>query len=147
MLDFISRVHSFPNLTSFGTFGHAVSWVLSAGHKICSRVNLHVVLIAIWSHPLKLVQGFVELVELELLNSPSLLETDTPVPKQLDKFWTSPTNKTKLQQHARQLPSTPELTKVTVVLSGCMTDDRQVLYTWQKVFTTTYLVCLWQLVW
>ncbi len=48
---------------------------------------------------------------------------DVPIPHQLDKVWASPTNKIQLQQLARRLASTSELAKLTVVLSGCITDE------------------------
>ena len=43
ILDFMSKIRSFTNLSSFGTFGHAKTCVLSAGCSICFRTSLHVV--------------------------------------------------------------------------------------------------------
>ena len=44
-----------------------------------------------------------------------LISEDTPIPRQMEKFWSSASNKTNVQQLARQMVST--------VISGCVVDD------------------------
>ena len=125
ILDFMSKIRSFPNLASFGTFDRAISCVLSAGRSICSRTSLHVVFDSYLESSVKAGERFrraggvgsVDLIE---------LTANVPIPQQFEKFWTSPSNKTKLQQLARQLASTPLLVKLPVVLSGCITDEEVV---------------------
>ena len=48
---------------------------------------------------------------------------DTPIPKQLDKFWTSSSNKVKLQHFARQVAPKLDI-PVDVVLSGMVLPDQ-----------------------
>ena len=43
IVDFMSKIRSFPDLSSFGTFGNAIRCLLSTGHSICSRTRFHVV--------------------------------------------------------------------------------------------------------
>ncbi len=43
VLDFMSKIRSFPNLSSFGTFANAIRCVLFAGQSVCSRTALHVI--------------------------------------------------------------------------------------------------------
>jgi hypothetical protein len=43
IVDFMSKIRSYPNLSSFGTFSNAINAVLSAGQSICTRTGLHVV--------------------------------------------------------------------------------------------------------
>ncbi len=122
ILDFMSKIRSYPKLASFGTFDRAISSVLSAGRSICSRASLHVVFDSYLESSIKTGE---RLRRAGGLTSVDLTEitADVPIPHQLDKFWTSPTNKVQLQQYARQLASTTELAKLTVVLSGCVTDE------------------------
>ena len=42
ILDFKSKMRSFLNLASFGTFDRAIGCVLSAGSSICFITSLHV---------------------------------------------------------------------------------------------------------
>ena len=43
ILDFMSKIDSFPDCSSFGAFGNAIRCVLSAGESVCCRTSLHVV--------------------------------------------------------------------------------------------------------
>ena len=43
ILDFMSKIRSFTNLSSFGTFAKAITCVLSAGQSVCFRTSLHII--------------------------------------------------------------------------------------------------------
>lgn len=123
VVDFMSKIRSFPNLSSFETFDRAINCALAAGRSICTRTRLHVVFDSYLESTIKACERFrrargVGSVDLKELTS------KVPVPKQLDKFWTSPSNKTKLQLLTRELAFVnPELCNIVVVLSGCVTDE------------------------
>ena len=95
ILDFMSKIRSFPNLASFGTFENAIHCVLSAGHSICSRSNLHIVFDSYLETSVKggarlRRAGGVESVDLAELSA------GAPMPQQVNKFWNSSINKTRL---------------------------------------------------
>lgn len=83
ILDFMSKIRSFSNLASFGTFGHAIMDVLHAGNPICSRKSLHIVFDSYLESSIKSGErlcheggvGYVDLTE---------LNAEVPVPQQLD---------------------------------------------------------------
>ena len=43
VIDFMSKIRSFPNLATFVTFKRAIGSVISAGRSICSRTSIHIV--------------------------------------------------------------------------------------------------------
>jgi hypothetical protein len=43
IFDIMSKIRSYPNLSSFGTFAKAIRCVLFAGQSVCSRTSLHVI--------------------------------------------------------------------------------------------------------
>jgi len=52
---------------------------------------------------------------------------DVPIPQQIEKFWSSPNNKTNLQCLTRELATEQYvLEQVPIVLSGCVVDDEVV---------------------
>lgn len=122
ILDFMSKIRSFSNLQSFGTFGHALKCVLSAGHSICSRSSLHIVFD---SYLESSVKGGERLRRTCGVNSVDLTElcADVPIPQQMQKFWNSSVNKVMLQGLVRDLVVSTELVNLDVVLGGCVTDE------------------------
>lgn len=122
ILDFMSKIWSFPNLASFGTFKNAIHCVLSAGHSICSRSSLHTVFNSYFETSVK---GGERLRRADGVESVDLAELSAGVsmPHQMSKFWNSSINKTMLQRLVRDLVSTLELVKLDVVLGGGITDE------------------------
>ena len=123
ILRFMSKVRSFKNLIYFETFEKVIRSVLSAGSTVCSRTSLHVIFDSYLELSTKSGErarraGGVECVDLNEITA------EIRIPKQLDKFWTSPASKTNPQQLARNMASsTPDLAKLDVVLSGSVTDE------------------------
>jgi hypothetical protein len=52
----------------------------------------------------------------------TFIGTEVPIPKQTDKFWPSPSNKTKLQLLTR-LIAREQQSEFPIILSGCVVDD------------------------
>ena len=124
ILDFMSKIRSFPNLSSFGTFANAIRCVLSAGQFQCSRTSLHVVFDSYLESSVKGGERTRRAAGIGAVDM-AHIGPDVPIPKQMDKFWLSPRNKTDLQSLTRVL-ATEQQGKLLIILSGCIVDDELV---------------------
>ena len=120
--DFMSKIWSFPNLSSFGTFDYAVSCVLSAGPSICTRTSLYVVFDSYVELSVKARGRFRRAGGLQSVDLTELA-INVPIPQQLDKFWISAADKAKSQHLVHQVESNTELIQIPVVLRGYFTDE------------------------
>ena len=121
IVDFMSRIRSFCNLSSFGTIGNAIRCVLSTGQSLCSPTCIHIVFdsyreLSIKSGERMRRTGGTTAIDM------TLVSPDVPIPKQMDKFWPSPSNKTQLQRLTRVVAKEQRI-KVPIILSGCVVDD------------------------
>lgn len=83
-------------------------YALVAARSSCPRISLHIVFDSCLEAS---IEAGERLRQFGGLGSVDLAQitANVPIPQQLDEFWTSLTNKTKLQQLARQLTSTSEM--------------------------------------
>lgn len=88
ILDFMSKIRSIQNLSSFKCFCEAVNRVLSAGKRDCFRSSLHVVFDSYVETSINSVERFRRCLGKDALDLTAILE-DTPIPQQLEKFWSS----------------------------------------------------------
>lgn len=121
ILDFMSKIRSFKKLTSFKNFREAINSVLSASKNVCLRSNLHIVFDSYVETSIKSAERFRRCHGKEALDLIEISE-DFPIPQQLDKFWSSSANKTKLQQLARQMAFMVQ-PRFTTVIGGCVVDE------------------------
>ena len=100
IVDFMSAARSsnFQSTTSFGTALKALYEKCSA---VCKHNQMHIIFDSYVEHSIKgaerqrrEMEGCIELAE---------IQTGTPIPVQIDKFWASSQNKEKLQRLAKKL--------------------------------------------
>lgn len=121
ILDFMSKVRSFPNLSSFGTFANAIRCALSAGQSLSSRTSLHVIFDSYLESSVKggeRTRRAAGIGAIDMANK----GPDVPIPRQMDKFWPSPSNKTGLQRLTRAI-AYEQQSHLPIILSGCIVDD------------------------
>jgi hypothetical protein len=124
IVDFMSRIRSFPSLASFQTFGNAIRSVLSTGASLCQRISLHVVFDSYLDSSVKggertrraSGKGAVDM---------AVITEDVPIPQQMDKFWPSSINKTALQHLTRVIAAEQHL-PIPIILSGSVVDEEVV---------------------
>ena len=121
IIDFMSKIRSFSNMSSFDTFGQAVHCVLFAGHNLCNRTSIHIVFDSYIENSIKSSERFRRAGGSESIEM-SEITSNIAIPKQIEKFWISPTNKIKLQKLAIQISSLLDLT-IPIILSGYVTDE------------------------
>ncbi|MES9880567.1 MAG: hypothetical protein ABW185_06755 [Sedimenticola sp.] len=125
LIDFMSKVRQYPNLSQFGNFGGVVKKVISAGLAVSrSSEALHIIFDSYIDESVKEGErirraGNVGSVEL------SVLDESTPIPQQMEKFWVSSDNKIQLMQLVRTVVAARPL-YVPIVLSGMVLDQEQV---------------------
>ena len=124
IVDFMSRIHMSPNLLSFKTFGNVIRWVFSASNTVCSRTSLHIVFDSYIEHLVKGGERTRRALGIEAIDM-AVIGPDVPIPQQIDKFWPSPSNKTKLQSLTRALATEQQL-QIPIVISGCVVNDELV---------------------
>ena len=117
IVDFMSKFRSFSNLSSFKTFGQAVKCIFFSGNTLCNRTNLHIVFDSYLENSIKSSErlrraGGCDSIVMTEINS------DITIPKQMEKFWISPTNKINLQKLVTQMASIPNAIPIPVILSG-----------------------------
>ena len=121
ILDFMSKIRSFPNLSSFGTFAKAVTCVLSAGQSVCFRTSLHVIFDRYLETSVKEGERFWHTAGTGAVGM-ALIGPEVPIPQQMETFWASPSNKTKLQ-HLTRVLATEKHSQLPIILSGCIAED------------------------
>ena len=120
----MSRIHMPPNLLSFKTFGNVIRWIFSAGKSVCSRTSLHIVFDSYIEYSVKGGERTRRALGIEAIDM-AVIGPDVPIPQQIDKFWPSPSNKTKLQSLTRALATEQQL-QIPIVISGCVVNDEVV---------------------
>ena len=121
IVDFISKIRSFPNLCSFGTFGNAIKCVLSAGQSMSCRTSFHVVFDSYIESSVKSGERTRRSVGTSSVDM-TLIGPDVPIPKQMNKFWPSPSNKTNSQLLTRML-AREQHSSHPIILTGCLVDN------------------------
>ena len=100
VVDFMSQVRMIK-MSSLKTFGEVVSTVLQRSTSVCSLQELHIV----FDSYLPLSVKECERIRRESTNGTidlAVIKSNTPIPVQIEKFWSSTANKTNLQMLARQ---------------------------------------------
>ena len=124
IVDFMSKIRSFPKLSSFGTFSNAIKCVLSVGQSLCTRTSLHVIFDSYLESSVKGGERYRRSMGIGAINI-AHMGPDVPIPQQMDKFWPSPSNKTELQ-HLTRVLATEQHSKHPIILSGYIADDELV---------------------
>lgn len=103
ILDFMSKIRQYPNLSNFQNFGQAISAVLVYAKTICQSERVHLVFDSYCELSVKEGErarrteesgGTIDVV--------AMTET-VPIPQQMTKFWASSRNKEGLQILARNI--------------------------------------------
>ena len=87
LLDFMSKIRQFPNLSTFENFGEVIKCVYKNVHRVCPSLDMvHLVFDSYTELSIKAGEwmrraGDVSAVDL------AVMEESVPIPHQLDKFW------------------------------------------------------------
>ena len=103
ILDFMSKVRQYRNLSSFTDFGQVIQRTLSATKNVCLADRLHIVFDSYCELSVKEGERIRRAAdcggEIDVIS----LSESVPIPKQIEKFWASSKNKQALQVLARNV--------------------------------------------
>ena len=118
----MSKVRQFPKLVSSTNFGTVVKKVVNAGITSASSSDtVHVILDSYKDESIKEGERRRRADDVGSVEQYSVDEC-TPVPQQIDKFWASSENKSRLLQLTRKVVTARNF-PVNIILSGMVVDE------------------------
>ena len=97
ILDFMSKIRQYHNLSSFTDFGQVIQRTLSATKKVCPADRLHIVFDSYCELSVKEGERICRAADCGGEIDVITLSESVPIPKQVEKFWASGENKQALQ--------------------------------------------------
>jgi hypothetical protein len=129
VLDFMSKIRQYPNLSTFQNFGQAITLVLASAKNICQCECAHFVFDSYCELSVKEGERARRAEEAGgTIDVVSMAEA-VPIPQQMEKFWASSKNKEGIQLLARNI-ALRELSDI--VVSGMVVDDEVITAKYQE---------------
>ena len=120
VLDFMSKIRQYPDLSNFQNFGQLIKTSFSAAKHICEPDYIHLVFDSYFELSVKDGERARRTEDVGDIYNVLAMDELTPIPKQIQKFWASSKDKENLQLLARKITL---LNLEKVVLSGMVVNN------------------------